>query len=416
MGFYWLTTRFANLAYTQSATRKHPQPQNLDQTEDDLSGIYNGLYQWLNLALERLHLPSKEPSDKLLDGDALFELIRTSSFSLVSGAGSFPPKLQDCTISLCLMWLFHNRKDAPKDYTKHVESSLASFTPRPTTFHGFVKHLFGNNPVGDARHTVQSYIYLLQSCDIRKLEASLCGSALYVVENLESDTRLTPNDRTEVKLYRQQLVELVDEAESKLFKAPTQVAPVAGTWGSRGEGFSAISHSPWSKGGWEWEPVIGCWVRKQAVDLASPSAAIARKRRRIAFATPMKSNRPLSWDSPADGLPGLWARTPRPKLHLHRNTPRTGKIPALFPTKTVQFTSLVANAVSRRTVLHPVNQNQSRRSSIDEVILPSDDLNLASSPVVDHYHKESKERNRTFYEASHHQPSDDVLDFLASSP
>ena len=158
--------------------------------------------------------------------------------------------------------------------------------------------------------------------------------------------------------------------------------------------------------------MIGCWVHKQAADLASPSAAIARKRRKIAFATPMKSNRPLSWDSPADGIPGLWARTPRPKLHSHRNTPRAGKMPALFPTKSLQFTSLVANAVSRRTVLHPVRQNQDRRSSTDGAILPSDDLNLASSPVVCSYHKE--QRNRTFYEASHHQPSDDVLDLLAS--
>lgn len=404
--FFWTVTRLANYTFSLSKSRSNPSPQNPDEHGDSLSGLHNGICEWLKFTLERTQTLLKGSSQKTLQSDALFEFVRTLWFSLASGTSA---DLQDSIICLSLEWLAHNRGHAPGGYVRNIESTLASSAPRPTTFRDFIKRIFDNNAIEAARKTIESYTSLLRSCKLHKLEASLCGSALYVLENLEGDVRLSPADRDDVKRYRQQVMELVEEAEAKLFRAPLEVTNGVGSWSHCEKRLSAISHSPWSKGGWEWEPVIGCWVRRQTIDLASPSAAIARKRRKISLATPMKSSRLSPWDTPADDL---WTRTPRPKLHTHRNAPRAGKLPALFPAKPPRFTSLVANAVSQRTVLHPVDTNNNRRSSLEETEFHSDDLNLNSSPVVERHCK--AEKHRSFYEVLNHEPSDDVLDFLGS--
>ena len=293
-----------------------------------------------------------------------------------------------------LVWLVHNREKVPSSFLQTVETLLASTTPRPTTYRAIVKHLFSNTSLDEGQKRLRPYASALRRQRLSKHEASIWGSTLYMVENMVGDVHLSAKDRAEVRAYRQEVMELVDEAESKLFEPPAQ--------GLRGydesesstttqKDFGATSRSPWLKGGWEWEPVIGSWVRRRMLEPSSPTALAARKKQRMALVTPMKKVRRPSDDSASR------------YRHDHPTQSASVKLPSLLSTCR-NFTSLVANAVSQRTILHPVQVNSHRLAA------PDNDF-LDGSEYVEGSQKEQRKR-RVRCEA--HQPSDDVLDLLAS--
>lgn len=396
--FLCVTTELANHLSSRRTLRR--QSILKDQGTEELSDLSHCLCQWYRYAIERLCASSKEDVVSSYN-DAIFEFIQTSTFVLALETTSAPTALKDSLASLALIWLSGNHDTAPLTHLQRVTDLLSSYKPQPSTFHELVKQTFSGKPIGDTRQRLRIWASCLRKHKLNTLEASLWGSTLFAVENLEGDIHLVPHERAEVKAYRQQVMEYVDEAESNLFQAPSCTPMRSATKSySPLRDYPTVPQSPWSKGGWKWEPVVGSWVKQHNPSRPSPSAEMAVKRRRVTFATPKKISSALTWDTPDTG--SCTSLTPRPKFRP-RYTPRhEKKLPSLsLSTSSTNFTSIVAKAVSQRTVLHPVDINERRRSLVED-----SGGHWESSPIAP--------RRLKGHHPEPHQASDDVLDLLAS--
>ncbi|KAF6760038.1 hypothetical protein DFP72DRAFT_883009 [Ephemerocybe angulata] len=378
-------------------------------TRDTLTDLSEALSQWFTFIIGRpVSLPVDSPQNPSLSA-AFFELIQASRFILSPDTTASALTLRDGVISISLTWLVYNRSTAPPTYLQMVEAMLASFIPQPSSFHGLVQHIFSGGSLQAGRRRLQLYASEIGRNKLARLEASLWGSTLYVVENLEGDNHLSPHDKAELKTYRQQVMEFVDEAESQLFDGPSHDDTILVVPDPRETDVPLVPQSPWTKGNWRWEPLIGSWVRQQAL---TAGAATERKKRRLTFVTPVKQAAAELSNLSED----FWTHTPRPKFRS-RGTPRAAeKIPALL-SKKPNFTSLIANAGSQRTVLHPVSTNCGLSFEDTNTHVPDVPNDWCSSPAMERRDR-SQDEDRVVSEA-HHQPSDDVLDLLAhrsSSP
>jgi hypothetical protein len=397
-----LTTEMA--VYIASKTK--PLSTTTGTTTDDMAEISKHLCQWNNALFEFYSLNGRDLSKPTGAHDALFDLIKSQRNMLYSDTDAHLLDLKDSAISLSLVWFVHNRETAAPSFLQSIETLLASTTPRPTTYRAIVKHLFSNTSLDEGRKRLRPYTSTLRRQGLSKHEVSIWGSTLYMVENMVGDAHLSAEARAEVRAYRQEVMELVDEAESKLFEPPARILrgyddsePSTTTQ----KDFGAASRSPWLKGGWEWEPVIGSWVRRRMLEPSSPTALAARKKQRMALVTPMKKVRRPSDDS--TWPTGSCAARYR---HDHQTQSASMKLPSLLSTCR-NFTSLVANAVSQRTVLHPVQVNSHRLTAPD-----NDALDFLDSSEYVEGSGSQKEQKKRRVRCEAHQPSDDVLDLLAS--
>jgi len=345
---------------------------------DGFSQLSDTLAQWLNILIARSCLSSEELFDPCDPCDSLFSLVQSlRPFCTVGSPHN--ADLQDVSMSLAFIWLAVYGHNAPLSYTNSVHCILATAAPRPSTFHSMATQLFSSLAFDQGKPIFQQYMARVQKYSLTRLEVFLWGSALYALENLESAEGLSPQRRKEIKGYRQEVMERVEEVESKLYEAQVESEDFDG-WEDRGIITSvSASQSPWSKGGWRWESVLGCWVRQQAPELTSPTAIRERKRQiSLITATPKKR---------FDRSPSTPHWTPI--SCARRQAPPSKKIPSLLA-----FTSVVAKTASQRIVLHPAVKSSDARQS-------SKCPDLAQ-----------KTGNREPNEAQ----SDDILDLLVGSP
>ncbi|KAJ6495558.1 hypothetical protein C8R47DRAFT_1115480 [Mycena vitilis] len=207
---------------------------------------------------------------------------------------------------------------------------LADVSPTVTMYTFLVEQSFlRQTPVQlqESRVRLHDYACHLRAKNLLLLEASLWACALRFVET--SAHLLGPC--REVGLYRQELMDLVDDAERRCF----------------GSGLRVSGCNPAPQPLWEWEDGMGCWVQRD-----SPCAKKAQCQSRVLH---------------------------RPSAMMARAHPVDGNSPSIFE---LSFTSLVSSAISNRTSLHAQSQlvrpsltapSRTRLPPPLEDVTPSDD-------------------------------------------
>ncbi|KAG2051199.1 hypothetical protein BDR06DRAFT_597072 [Suillus hirtellus] len=147
----------------------------------------------------------------------------------------------------------------------HVTYSLASYdscllhllrevSPIPTTFTGLVKHMHRGS-AQDFMTSLQQFSSALQTHKLLQLDASLWACALHVFESTPKGTS------KEIQRFKLLLIDGVDEAERRLFGAgPPDSSPAVRMPGQSKRSRGVHHRRP--SGEWEWEEMVGCWIRK----------------------------------------------------------------------------------------------------------------------------------------------------------
>ncbi|KAG1745338.1 uncharacterized protein EDB91DRAFT_1050091, partial [Suillus paluster] len=140
------------------------------------------------------------------------------------------------------------------DYDSYLLHLLREVSPIPTTFTPLVEHMYRSS-AQDFITSLQQSSSALRIHDLLQLDASLWACALRV---FESTPKGTSKEMQRVKLL---LIDAVDEAERRLFGAgPSDSSPAVRLPGQSKR--SRHTHHRRPSGEWEWEEMVGCWIRK----------------------------------------------------------------------------------------------------------------------------------------------------------
>ncbi|KAG2113762.1 uncharacterized protein F5147DRAFT_679678, partial [Suillus discolor] len=140
------------------------------------------------------------------------------------------------------------------DYDSRLLDLLREVSPIPTTFTGLVKHMHRGS-AHDFMTSLQQFSSALQTHKLLQLDASLWACALHVFESTPKGTS------KEIQRFKLLLIDGVDEAERRLFGAgPPDSSPAVRMPGQSKRSRGAHHRRP--SGEWEWEEMVGCWIRK----------------------------------------------------------------------------------------------------------------------------------------------------------
>jgi len=141
-----------------------------------------------------------------------------------------------------------------EDYVPCLLDLLREVSPIPTTFTRLVEHMYRGS-AQDFTTSLQQTSSALQTHKLLHLDASLWACALRVFESTPKGTS------KEIQRFKLLLIDGVDEAERRLFgTGPPDSSPVVRLPGQTKKSRGAHHRRP--SGEWEWEEMVGCWIRK----------------------------------------------------------------------------------------------------------------------------------------------------------
>ncbi|KAJ7647504.1 hypothetical protein FB45DRAFT_893610 [Roridomyces roridus] len=147
--------------------------------------------------------------------------------------------------STLICWATHSLS-FPTPSPESVCRLLEDVSPTVTTYDLLIKASFGIERELDSKAILQAYSARLRAENLLLLESSMWACALRFVDT-SMDVDCCKKD---MRLYREELMDLVEDAERRCFGSGRQGCPDA----------------------WRWEEIAGCWVE---------SASPARKKARI---------------------------------------------------------------------------------------------------------------------------------------
>ncbi|KAG1851662.1 hypothetical protein F4604DRAFT_1592334 [Suillus subluteus] len=140
------------------------------------------------------------------------------------------------------------------DYDPCLLDLLREVSPIPTTFTRLVEHMYRGS-AQDFMTSLQQSSSTLQTRKLLQLDASLWACALRVFESTPKGTS------QEIQRFKLLLIDGVDDAERRLFGAgPPDSSPAVRLPGQNKRSRSTHHRRP--SGEWEWEEMVGCWIRK----------------------------------------------------------------------------------------------------------------------------------------------------------
>lgn len=258
--------------------------------------------------------------------------------------------------------------------------------------------------IKDRKHGVLRYATCLRAHGLLRLEASLWACALHHIEHPRDLLVLHGSDQ--IKTYHKELIHLVDDAEKRCFGSSGADNRVVLEDSQKTPRRDRI---PCSSAQWNWEPIVGSWVQ------ASSSRTPARKRAKLYHAPARRAS--LTRLRPDNHPIAIESDTSSDASDDEENHCDGGTRPLAARRSLTNFTSILFDALSNRTVLHAkkqIGRNPSRvdgdrtqytesrhknsredvllpsfrdkmTSSVDLVIPSSDDMNLfamrSSSPA-----------------------------------
>lgn len=145
------------------------------------------------------------------------------------------------------------------DYDSRLLRLLREVSPIPTTFSQLVEHMYRNrNSAQDFMTSLQQFSTAFQIHNLLQLDVSLWNCALRI---FESAPKGTSKEMETIKLL---LIDTVDEAERRLFGAGAlDSSPAVRLPGQSKRSSGAHYRRP--SGEWEWEEMVGGWIRKTPI-------------------------------------------------------------------------------------------------------------------------------------------------------
>ncbi|KAG2355336.1 hypothetical protein BDR07DRAFT_1426489 [Suillus spraguei] len=141
------------------------------------------------------------------------------------------------------------------DYNSILLDLLREVSPIPGTFTRLVEHIYRGS-AQDFMISLQQFSSALQTHKLLQLDASLWACALRVFESTPKGTS------KEIQRFKLLLIEGVDEAERRLFGAGLPDSSPAVRLPGQSKKRSRDTHHRRPSGEWEWEEMVGCWIRK----------------------------------------------------------------------------------------------------------------------------------------------------------
>ncbi|KAG1812631.1 uncharacterized protein BJ212DRAFT_1483232 [Suillus subaureus] len=140
------------------------------------------------------------------------------------------------------------------DYDSSLLDLLRDVSPIPTTLTRLIEHMYRGS-AQDFMTSLQQSSSALQTHKLLQLDASLWACALRVFESTPKGTS------KEIQRFKFLLIDGVDEAERRLFGTGLpDSSPAVRLPGQSKRSRSAHHRRP--SGEWEWEEMVGCWIRK----------------------------------------------------------------------------------------------------------------------------------------------------------
>ena len=279
-----------------------------------------------------------------------------------------------------------------------LKDILLEAIPTTSTYNNLITSIFNHIPhnssypqLEDCKRLLHIQASTLRTGNFLHLEASLWACALRHVEQSDGDTlAIVHGSAREVQSLRSELIELVEEAERRYFGLGL------GCLGARQIGKSQHSQvgdnlTPTQtkrchllnviepQGEWEWEELVGCWVRRTEMSTtatrikkfkAGDDLTLRKKHplsKRLDNQSPRSGAEPLLFDvpfrrssttpslldsitDPEDDVTPIWCSSsplgpltakPKPKLKTK------------IPFRISNFSSILADSLNNRFVLHP---------------------------------------------------------------
>lgn len=360
------------------------QVQVCDQRKEDIlkvEGLLKSLCGWVNVLSEG-YFSLDRVNVALEDCHSLSELISDICSVLIptQALGISTLNLSTSVVKISTQWLVFFPMAAR---TGRVVQSLRRLVPETTAYSHLIHSVYSSGNLHDCHKMVHTYASALRSNGLLHLEASLWACALRHLERPGPDDIAIRNiNPARLEDYRQRLIHIVDEAESRCFGGPSPSLAM----GSQSlplnliqpeEGKSESSTPVMLNCHWEWESAIGCWMRK--CDTRSPP----KKRCRMAVDV------------------SCTVKEVRSSVNFKRLVSPPLSVLALAATQSPShnFSSLLADAFTKRANLH-----QRRDSIRTSTAVPNDEYRPPSCPTLS---------------TQDHLPSDDAMDLFTypqSSP
>lgn len=359
-----------------------------DQQKEDMlkvEGLLRSLCGWVNVlsegyfSLDRINVA-------LEDCHSLSEFISVicSLLTPTQALGISTLNLSTSVVKISTQWLVFFPMAA---HTGRVVQSLRRLVPETTAYSHLIHSVYSSGNLRDCHKMVHTYASALRSSGLLHLEASLWACALRHLERPGPDDTVISNIiPARLEDYRQRLIHIVDEAESRCFGGPNPslamgfqplpLNPIQPEEEGKSESLTPVMLNCH----WEWESAIGCWMRKY--DSRSPP----KKRRRMAVNV------------------SCTVKEARSSVNPKRLVPPPPGVLALTATQSPShnFSSLLADAFTKRARLH---QKPTRR-----------DLIRTSAVVLN---DKCRPPSCSTLSKQDHLPSDDALDLFTypqSSP
>ncbi|KAG6862311.1 hypothetical protein C0995_016009 [Termitomyces sp. Mi166 len=291
---------------------------------------------WLKVILERLPSATQyEPCGKAKAysnelGEMLtYVLSLVCSLNALQVPEGLEADIQDIILSLSTQWLTVRRFPL-----QNLVERLSVTLPRVSTFTPLVAKVYVDSDgcLHAFRTAIQDMASTLYTFDLLHLHASLLGCTLCYIEHPPHERDLAiKNSVPEIQKYRHELIELADEAEDR-FVRPRGGSLVSESSSARLDAIATPLRRELFRDISEWEPRSGSWVRKSEQDRSAKKRKVTHSRRLIAS----------QWDS------RISARSPKSE-HGHMNFRASSDYKPLFP-------MLLSRAISKRAILHPIQQ------------------------------------------------------------
>lgn len=345
---------------------------------DKLSEFMSNLFDLL-FARNDPHLSPPTPSRIYATIDILYDCHAARLHCLRTSTPGSPVDLPDLiTIFATHIFVaYRNSFDNPDRLLAILDNS----NPVPTTYSKlmvYFSRLRDSRAIGDFMEAflaqLQMYSSTLRSEKLFVLDASLWACALHHFETSIATSQ--KGGSTLVTRYKQQLMEAVDAAERRCFGAAMDSSPIVSL--SLGSSRAQRTKRGRLSGHWEWEDMVGSWIRKTPVHkkrkiddgclhgspragsgTMSPSTPLLTCHRRLPTLSPTSSSQPSESDgsdyqdeSEKENYPS----SPPPIVTRSRPIKR----------RSSNFLSLLADAQTNRIILHPRLKQKPPSSVIPE--------------------------------------------------
>ena len=331
-------------------------------------------HKWVTIALDRLLSLDAVSLEVVGDSVAITESLVSVLTLGVRPCESIlnPLKADICEVNLCLAtwWMVSLSSSAGPDVTSLI-SRLKEALPQASTYTPLIEKIFLKGSLDAAQAELKSVAWVLRSQGLVRLEASMWACALRQVEVPSCERLLsTRSSAEEIKKYRDQLVQAVEDAEQLCFGMKMVEA----------RGARAAVKTPVSKNGvhlpksvWRWEAMVGCWIRK--VDDPTP----ARKKRKLECVPSQRrvrhrASHPSLRSAPRARIPRLSLESSTKAARDRDKASDDGERKGRFDDKSnsFKFASLLSDALANRTVVHGARTKATAR----RVSFEMDDMDL----------------------------------------